>query len=212
MSNDPREHADETADKSFADILNEFENANRERKQTKAPRGKARGKARPGAPPPLRGTVVGVSDDFVLVDYGGKSEGVIASADLRDPDGNLNVKRGDTFDVSITGFNNEGMAKLSRVAGPRPKDWDALARAFENKEIVAGRVTGVVKGGLTVDVGARAFLPASRSGVRDAAEMEKLVGQEIRCRIIKLDVDDEDVVVDRRSVLEEEAHKLRRHP
>jgi len=211
MSKDPREQADDTADKSFADILNEFESTARERTETKAPRGKGRGKSRPGAPPPLRGTVVGVSDDFVLVDFGGKSEGVISSADLRDADGNLSVKRGDTFDVSITGFNSEGMAKLSRVTGPRPKDWDSLTRAFENKEIVAGRVTSLVKGGLTVDVGVRGFMPASRSGVRDAAEMEKLVGQEIRCRIIKLDVDDEDVVVDRRSVLEEEAHQLRRH-
>ena len=102
------------------------------------------------------------------------------------------------------------MAKLSRVVGPRPRDWDGLTRAFNNKEIVAGRVTGMVKGGLTVDVGGRAFLPASRSGIRDAAEMEKLVGQEIRCRIIKLDVDDEDIVVDRRSVMEEEADQVRR--
>jgi small subunit ribosomal protein S1 len=211
MSKEPREQADETADKSFADILNEFERTSRERKEEKPKRGKGRGKSRPGAPPPLHGTVVGVSDDFVLVDYGGKSEGIIAAADLRDDEGNLNVKRGDTFNVSITGFNSEGMAKLSRVTGPRPKDWDGLTRAFENKEIIAGRVTGLVKGGLTVDVGARGFMPASRSGVRDAAEMEKLVGQEIRVRIIKLDVDDEDVVVDRRSVLEEEAHQMRRH-
>jgi small subunit ribosomal protein S1 len=146
-----------------------------------------------------------------LIDYGGKSEGVIAAADLRDAEGNLTVQRGDSFDVAITGFNSEGMAKLSRVTGPRPRDWDGLTRAFENKEIVAGRVTGVIKGGLTVDLGTRAFLPASRSGVRDAAEMEKLVGQDIRCRIIKLDVDDEDVVVDRRSVLEEEANQLRQN-
>ena len=65
-------------------------------------------------------------------------------------------------------------------------------------------VTAVVKGGVSVDVGVRAFMPASRSGARDAAEMEKLVGQEISCRIIKLEVADEDVVVDRRAVLEEE--------
>src|SRR5262249_23325362 len=70
--------------------------------------------------------------------------------------------------------------------------------------IIAGQVTEVVKGGLRVDVGVRAFLPASRSGAKDPAEMEKLVGTEIRCRITKLDVADEDVVVDRRSILEEE--------
>jgi small subunit ribosomal protein S1 len=103
------------------------------------------------------------------------------------------------------------MAKLSRVTGPRPRDWDGLERAFQNKEIIAGRVTGAVKGGFTVDVGTRAFMPASRSGTRDPGEMEKLVGQEIRVRIIKLDINDEDVVVDRRSVLEEEAKQARQN-
>ena len=111
-------------------------------------------------------------------------------------DGNLSVKRGDTFDIAITGFNSEGMATLSRVTGPRPRDWEGLNRAFENKEVVAGRVTGMVKGGFTVDLGTRAFMPLSRSGVRETADMEKLVGQEVRCRIIKIDVDEEDLVVD----------------
>ncbi len=83
-------------------------------------------------------------------------------------------------------------------------DWSALEKAFAEKTPVLGTVTAVVKGGFSVDVGVRAFMPASRSGVREAAEMEKLVGQEIRCRIIKLDVADEDVVVDRRAVAEEE--------
>src|SRR5207302_6280379 len=78
---------------------------------------------------------------------------------------------------------------------------------------IVGTVTGVVKGGLSVDVGVRAFMPASRSGARDTAEMEKLVEQEIRCRITKLDVAEEDVVVDRRAVAEEEerAAKGRRY-
>jgi small subunit ribosomal protein S1 len=214
MSNDSHQEGDETQDRSFADILKEFETTSRPTaKEKDKGRGKPKGKgrSRPGAPPPLKGTVVGVSADFVLVDFGGKSEGMIMSADLLDAEGNLSVKRGDTFDVAITGFNSDGMAKLSRVAGPRPKDWDGLQRAFENKEVVAGRVTGQVKGGFTVDLGTRAFMPASRSGVRDAADMEKLVGQEIRVRIIKLDVDDEDVVVDRRSVMEEQAHQLRQN-
>jgi small subunit ribosomal protein S1 len=128
-----------------------------------------------------------------------------------DAEGKLSANVGDAIDVAITGYNSEGMATLSRVAGPRPRDWDDLTDAFDNKEIIAGRVTGMVKGGFTVDVGARAFLPASRCGVRDAADMEKLVGQEIRCRIIKLDVADENVVVDRRAVVEEEAGQIRRN-
>ena len=79
-----------------------------------------------------------------------------------------------------------------------------MERAFADKAAIAGTVTGLVKGGLSVDVGVRAFMPASRSGARDAADLEKLVGQQIRCRIIKLEVSEEDVVVDRRVLAEEE--------
>jgi small subunit ribosomal protein S1 len=186
---------DDAADVSFGDILKNFETAER----------------RPVSGGPRLGTVVGISGDYVLIDYGAKAEGVIPAADLRDPDGNLSVKRGDTFNVAVTGRNNEGMTTLSLVAGPRPKDWESLKDAFQNKQIVAGRVTGMVKGGFTVDLGARAFLPASRSGTRTPEEMQQLVGQEIRCRIIKFDADDEDVVVDRRSVMEEEAKQARQN-
>ena len=209
MHDEIHKQGEESNDESFADILKEFESAQR---KAPAAKGKEKGKGKKRPPmPALRGTVVGVSGDFVLVDYGGKSEGTLPKANLLDAEGNFTVQRGDTFEVAITGFDSEGMAKLSRVTGPRPRDWEGLTRAFEHKETIAGKVTGVVKGGLTVDVGTRAFMPASRSGVRDAAEMEKLVGQEIRCRIIKLDVDDEDVVVDRRSVMEEEAKQARQH-
>ena len=211
MENDSREQPEESADTSFADILNEFESANRSTRPpaSSASRNKARNKRKPEAAPARRGTVVGLSGDFVLIDYGEKSEGMIPAADLHDADGNLTVKVGDSFDVAITGYNSEDMATLSRTVGPRPRDWEGLTRAFANNEIIAGRVTGAVKGGFTVDVGSRAFMPGSRSGTRDAAEMEKLVGQEIRCRIIKLDVDEEDVVVDRRGVVEEEANQAR---
>lgn len=212
MSNDSREQNEQAAEKSFADILSEFENATSGGRPV-ASKGsvKGRGRGRRASAPRLQGTVVGISGDFVLIDHGAKSEGVIPAADLRDASGNLAVKVGDTFDVAVTGYNSEGMATLSRVTGPRPRDWDDLTRAFENKDIIAGRVATMVKGGFIVDVGVRAFLPASRSGVRDASEMEKLVGQEIRCRIIKLDVNDEDLVIDRRSVVEEEADQIRRN-
>src|SRR5262249_6785817 len=132
MQDDHREQGDEAEDKSFADILNEFEKSSRGVRPGAGTRGgKSRGKSKT-ATPARRGTVVGVSGDFILIDYGGKSEGVIPSADLRDAQGNLSVQRGDSFDVTITGYNNEGMATLSRVSGPRPRDWEGLARAFEN--------------------------------------------------------------------------------
>ncbi len=205
------EETEEQGEVSFGDILKEFESHKPSREEPEAAPKGGKGAAKGSHTPPRRGTVAGVSGDWVLVDFGAKSEGVIPAADLQDAEGHLTVQRGDTFDIAITGRNNEGLVTLSRIKGARPRDWSALEAAFNNKEIVAGRVTGQVKGGFTVDVGARAFLPASRSGVRDAAEMEKLVGQEVRCRIIKFDVEDEDLVVDRRSVIEEEAHLARQN-
>ncbi len=212
MGNDSPEQQDTSAEMSFADILSEFErttNATRKADPARAMKRKSGGKGKSSGAPPRRGTVVGISGDFVLVDYGDKSEGLVPTAELKDAEGNLTVKVGDSFEVAITGFDSKGMATLSRIVGARPRNWEGYSRAFQDGSVISGKVTGVVKGGLTVDVGTRAFLPASRSGVRDSAEMEKLVGQEIRCRIIKLDVDDEDIVVDRRAVLEEEASQLR---
>ncbi len=151
----------------------------------------------------MSGTVVAKNAEFVFVDIGFKSEGVLplsALASRREP-----VEIGDTVMVSVKGRSEDGLLELSLFSAVQPKDWTSLEQAFAEKAIVSGIVTAAVKGGLRVDVGVPAFLPASRTGTRDAAEMEKLVGQEIRCRITKLDVADEDVVVDRRAVLEEEA-------
>ncbi|MBI3667650.1 MAG: S1 RNA-binding domain-containing protein, partial [Acidobacteria bacterium] len=134
----------------------------------------------------------------------------IPAADLRGPDGALRVQPGDEIQVTISGRDAEGYLLLSPLAAGRPRDWTAIERAFAGKEIIAGRVSGTTKGGLNVDIGVRAFLPASRSGCRETADLEKLVGEEIRCRIIQLDVDDENVIVDRRVVLEEEAHAARK--
>jgi small subunit ribosomal protein S1 len=150
----------------------------------------------------IEGTVVAVSVDSVFVDIGYKTEGVLPLTIFQS--GNETVKPGDQLLVSVKGRNLEGYYELSRFKVEQPRDWSALEQAFTAKTIIAGTVTGVVKGGVSVDVGVRAFMPASRSGARDAADLERLVGQQIRCRIIKLDVSDEDVVVDRRAVTEEE--------
>jgi small subunit ribosomal protein S1 len=155
----------------------------------------------------IDGTVVAVSVDSVFVDIGYKTEGVLPLAPFQSA--NEAVKPGDKLLVAVKGRNLEGYYELSRFKVEQPRDWSSLERAFEDKAPIAGTVTGVVKGGVSVDVGVRAFMPASRSGTRDAAELEKLVGQQIRCRIIKLDVADEDVVVDRRVLTEEEDRSTR---
>jgi small subunit ribosomal protein S1 len=154
----------------------------------------------------LEGTVVSFSPEQVFLDIGYKTEGVLPRAAFEN--NAEGVKAGDTVLVSVKGRNEEGYYELTRHKVAQPRDWSALEAAFAEKTAVVGTVTGVVKGGLTVDVGVRAFMPASRSGTRDAAELEKLVGTEITCRITKLDVTDEDVVVDRRVVLEEQARGL----
>src|ERR1035437_7669687 len=148
----------------------------------------------------LQATVIAVNAESVFFDIGYKSEGILPLTALQGE----TLKPGDKALVTVKGRDLDGYYELSLFKVERPMDWSALEKALADKTSVLGTVTGVIKGGFSVDVGVRAFMPASRSGVRDAADMEKLVGQEIRCRIIKLDVTDEDVVVDRRVVTEEE--------
>ena len=176
---------------SFGDILSQYEQSHAHKPETG------------GAG--LTGTVIAVSGESVFLDVGFKIEGILPLNALQ----GAPVKAGDTLPVSIKGRDPEGYYELSLLKVERPKDWSSLEKAFADKAAIAGVVTGVVKGGLSVDVGVRAFMPASRSGARDAAELEKLVGQEIRCRIIKLDVADEDLVVDRRAVLEQDEQAAR---
>jgi small subunit ribosomal protein S1 len=182
---------------SFGDILSQYEQSHSHRVE-EGKRG-------------LEGTVIAVTGESVYLDIGFKTEGILPLADFQSA--GETVKPGDKMPVSIKGRDPEGYYELSRTKVERPKDWTSLEKAFADKTPIAGVITAVVKGGVSVDVGVRAFMPASRSGARDAAEMEKLVGQEISCRIIKLEVADEDVVVDRRAVLEEEerASKDRRY-
>jgi small subunit ribosomal protein S1 len=187
----PANEPDEN-DESFGELLSQYEQSH-SRKDDKGDRR-------------LQGVVVKVTSDSVLVDIGFKSEGILPLSAFT---ANETVKPGDKLYVTSKGRGPEGYYELTRGKVRRPTDWPALERAFADKAAILGTITGLVKGGLTVDVGVRAFLPASRSGTRDAAEMEKLVGQEIRCRITKLDVTDEDVVVDRRAILEEEQQAVK---
>jgi len=155
----------------------------------------------------ILGTVAAVTEDSVLVDIGFKTEGILPLT--AQPAGREPWKVGDALTVSVKGRDEDGYYMLSLFRVAQPKDWSALQKAFAEGANIVGTVVAAVKGGLQVEVGVRAFLPASRSGTRDAAEMDKLVGQEIVCRITKLDVVEEDVVLDRRVVTEEEALKTK---
>jgi small subunit ribosomal protein S1 len=173
------DEAPEAVDSSFGDILSEFEHSHRTRGET------------------LEGTVVSVTPEAVYVDLGRKTDGVLPV------NPSLPLQPGQKLLVSIRGRDEEGNYLLSTIKVETPRDWTGLEAAFASKATISGRVLEVVKGGVRVDVGVRAFMPASRSGAREAADMEKLIGQDIECRITKLDTASEDVVVDRRVVLEE---------
>lgn len=198
--NDPEpQHKNDSAaepDESFKDILSQYEQSH-----ARKPEERSKG---------LEGTVIKVSVDSVLLDIGFKTEGILPLSAFR---ANDTVKPGDKLLVTVKGRDPEGYYELALGKVSRPTDWSQLEKAFAEKTTIVGTVIATVKGGLSVDVGVRAFMPASRSGVRDAAEMEKLVGQEVRCRITKLDVTEEDVVVDRRVIAEaeERANKERRY-
>ncbi|MCX6630900.1 MAG: 30S ribosomal protein S1 [Candidatus Solibacter sp.] len=195
---DPKSPTTNEPDESFGDILSEYEQSHTHRIREEGKRG-------------LEGTVIAITGESAFLDIGYKTEGIIPLAEFQATGDSPKV--GDKMPVSVKGRDQGGYYELSRLKVERPKDWSALEKVFADKSPIAGVVSAVVKGGVSVDVGVRAFMPASRSGARDLAEMEKLVGQEIRCRIIKLDVADEDVVVDRRAVLEEEerANKDKRY-
>ena len=182
----------EEPEESFADQLRDFERSHSHRGE-------------PGQRQ-LKGVVISLTTDQVFLDIGYKTEGVLPRSAF---DSNADaVKPGDSFPVSVTGRNEEHYYELSRFKVAQPRDWSALETAFSEKLAVVGTVTEIIKGGVSVDVGVRAFMPASRSGTKDAAELEKLVGTQITCRITKLDVTDENIVVDRRVVLEEQARGL----
>ena len=155
----------------------------------------------------LEGTIVKVTAENVFVDIGYKTEGMLPLTAFTNQGETPEV--GQKLKVSSKGRNEDGYYELSRLKVTLPTDWSALEAAFAEKTPILGTVTAVVKGGLSVDVGVRAFMPSSRSGERDAKRLEGLVGQQIRCRIIELDTAEEDVVVDRRGVLEDEERATR---
>jgi small subunit ribosomal protein S1 len=194
VNSDPSVPTDNPSEEefSFADMLSNFD-----RQHADGNRGDS-----------VTGTVVSVGTEVILVDVGRKIEGSLPLSKWRETEQG-EPQKGATLNVTIGPRNEEGYYELSTARVQRPKDWSGLQKAFADKQNIAGVVVEQVKGGFRVDIGIRAFMPASRSGVRDGAGMEALVGQEIQCRITKLDVEKEDLVVDRRVILEEQEAQRR---
>jgi small subunit ribosomal protein S1 len=159
----------------------------------------------------VTGTVLKVTPQYVVVDIGYKSEGVIPVAEFTDHEGNVSIQRGDEIAVMREpGHTEEGYINLSHQKAQRLKAWDDIEKAFNDKAAVKARVIDRIKGGLTVDImGARAFLPGSQVDLRPVRNLDALKGQDIEVRIIKLNKKRGNIVASRKQMLEEEQSEKR---
>jgi small subunit ribosomal protein S1 len=152
----------------------------------------------------VTGTVVKITDTHVVVDIGLKSEGLIPIEQVLDLQGNSKFKTGDTVDVVVEREEAEGGYLVSYEKALRHKIWDKLEKAANDKVPVKGLVVSRVKGGLTVDIGIKAFLPGSQIEVRPVRNLDGYIGSEIEVRVIKLNKKRGNVVISRKEILEEE--------
>ncbi|MFZ2843746.1 30S ribosomal protein S1 [Psychrobacter sp.] len=154
----------------------------------------------------ITGTVVAIDNDWITVDTGLKSEGIVAREEFLSEEGELEVEVGDSVDVVVEAVDNGmGQTLLSREKAKRVETWNILEKISDNNEIVKGIISSKVKGGFTVDIGSvRAFLPGSLVDVRPIRDTTHLEGKELEFKVIKLDQKRNNVVVSRRAVMEAE--------
>jgi small subunit ribosomal protein S1 len=154
----------------------------------------------------LKGTVVSINSNYLVVDIGLKSEGVVPLEETKDHDGNLRFQPGDAIDVMVEkGHTEEGYVNLSFQKAQRLHAWDEIEKAHNDKASVKARVIDRIKGGLTVDIlGARAFLPGSQVDVRPVRNLDALKGQDLEVRVIKVNKKRGNIVVSRKQILDEE--------
>ena len=155
----------------------------------------------------VKGTIVSIDKDIVLVDAGLKSESAIPVEQFRNADGELDVVVGDVIDVALDAIEDGfGETILSREKAKRHEAWVELEKAYTDKETIIGVINGKVKGGFTVEVNTvRAFLPGSLVDVRPVRDTTHLEGKELEFKVIKLDAKRNNVVVSRRAVIEAES-------
>jgi len=158
----------------------------------------------------IKGTILEVKDDAVLVDIGYKSEGLIPLREFRTPSGEVTIKVGDVVDVYLEQKeDSEGLIVLSREKAEKIKIWDELSQVYDKGGAITGMILGRTKGGLLVDIGVRAFLPGSQVDLRPVRDLDKLIGKAFPMKIIKLNQKRGNIVLSRRELLEEERKHLK---
>ncbi len=161
----------------------------------------------------LKGTVLKVTPNHVVVDIGQKSEGMVPISEVIGPDGQPRFKPGDEIDVMVEkGETEEGYVNLSHQKAQRLRAWDEIDKAYNEKAAIKATVIERIKGGVTVDIlGARAFLPGSQVDLRPVRNLDALKGQTLDVRVIKLNKKRGNIVVSRKQLLEEEVSEKRTH-
>ncbi len=156
------------------------------------------------------GRVLEVGPDYVLVDIGFKSEGRIPLSEFKDDFGKVEITEGDTIDVLVEAREDDsGQCILSKEKADRLRVWEEIAKKVENDELVRGRITQRVKGGLQVDIGVKAFLPGSQVELRPTRNLDRYIGQEFAFKIIKFNQSRGNIVLSRRALLEKEREHLK---
>jgi small subunit ribosomal protein S1 len=152
----------------------------------------------------VTGRVLKVTADNVVIDVGLKSEGIIPLQEFIDSDGSVKVKAGDEIEVLLeSAEDQEGHIVLSREKAERIKVWDDIEKVFNDQSLVKGVVVDRIKGGLSVDIGVKAFLPGSQIDVRPVKNLDSYRGQTLECKIIKINKRRGNIVLSRKAVLEE---------
>jgi len=160
----------------------------------------------------VKGTVIKVNRDAVVVDIGYKSEGVIAASEFVGATGKLEIVPGDQVDVLVEAKENpQGLVSLSKEKADKLKVWDEISAACERDELIEGTITARVKGGLQVSIrgGVKAFLPGSQVDLRPVRNLDKLIGQSFEFKVIKFNKKRGNIVLSRRVLLEKERNELK---
>jgi small subunit ribosomal protein S1 len=157
-----------------------------------------------------KGKVISVDDDNVTIDVGFKSEGLVPTWEFMEEDGTLLIKAGDIVGVLVEEAEDQnGLIVLSKEKADRLLVWDDISNAYKADEPVEGTVVARVKGGLAVDIGVKAFLPGSQVDLRPVRNLEHVVGQKLKFKIIKFNKRRGNIVLSRRALLETERQKMR---
>ncbi len=156
----------------------------------------------------LRGRIVNIVNNDVIVDIGYKSEGVIPLDQFEDPS---KVKEGDEVEVLLESVEDDsGMIALSKRKADRIRGWERVIETYKEGDVVRGRVSRKIKGGLLLEIGVPVFLPASQISIRRTGDIVEFIGQELECKIIKIDEARMNIVVSRRKLLEEQRESQKR--